>query len=219
MRNPFFGFIVVPLVLVAFGIRWLTEPVAKSEPIAPNAVTAPVSSVPTPALIPLEQHAAKAISLGGSSKLSEARKQLLAKLLASVAEERFAAREQQEVWITLIGVESGYDGRVRSHKGAIGLGQLMPGYKTAFGATCGLSAVNESDLGDDFVNLHLSACYFRELLEMHSGDLSLAMVSYVAGPYSHDVKKAKAGKQTGAEATHYVRTIAARHRQTNTKED
>ncbi len=78
-------------------------------------------------------------------------------------------------WLTLyranIEIESGYDPRAVSAKGAIGLGQLMPDTATALGV----------DAADWRQNLDGSARYLAMMLA-EFGDLRLALAAYNAGP-------------------------------------
>ena len=72
----------------------------------------------------------------------------------------------------LITVESGYDPKARSSKGAIGLMQLMP-------ETARRYQVN--DIWDPLQNLRGGARYLRDLLAMFDQNLSLALAAYNAG--------------------------------------
>jgi soluble lytic murein transglycosylase-like protein len=132
------------------------------------------------------------------------RKKLIALMIADIAEDVFESREHQEYWISLIGVESGYQGTAKSSTGAIGLGQLIPSYRADFGRDCGLTEVDRADLDDDFTNAYLSACYFRTMIVNNAGSIPLAFVAYNAGPYSKDLKKAKAGASPSLEPSAYT---------------
>lgn len=72
----------------------------------------------------------------------------------------------------IIEVESSFDPRAVSHRGAVGLMQVLP-------ATAGLSA---DDLVDPAANLDRGARYLHRLLERFGGDLELALAAYNAGP-------------------------------------
>ncbi|HEX5719404.1 MAG TPA: lytic transglycosylase domain-containing protein [Thermoanaerobaculia bacterium] len=73
----------------------------------------------------------------------------------------------------MIQVESGYNHRARSHKGAMGLMQLMPG--TA-------SQLRVSDPYDPDENVRGGTQYLRHLVDRFSGRLDLAVAAYNAGP-------------------------------------
>jgi len=72
----------------------------------------------------------------------------------------------------LITVESGYNPKARSPKGAIGLMQLMP--ETA-------QRYDVGDIWDPGQNLRGGARYLRDLLAMFNNNLSLALAAYNAG--------------------------------------
>jgi len=73
----------------------------------------------------------------------------------------------------MIQVESGYNHRARSHKGAMGLMQLMPG--TA-------SQLRVSDPYDPDENVRGGTQYLRHLVDRFAGRLELAVAAYNAGP-------------------------------------
>jgi hypothetical protein len=72
----------------------------------------------------------------------------------------------------VITVESGYDPAARSHKGAIGLMQLMPSTARRYAVT---------DIWDPRQNLAGGARYLSDLLRMFNSDLGLALAAYNAG--------------------------------------
>ncbi|HEX2645134.1 MAG TPA: lytic transglycosylase domain-containing protein [Thermoanaerobaculia bacterium] len=73
----------------------------------------------------------------------------------------------------LIQVESGYNSRALSNKGAMGLMQLMP-------ATA--SSLRVRDAYDPDENLRGGTTYFRRMLDRFAGRLELAVAAYNAGP-------------------------------------
>jgi soluble lytic murein transglycosylase-like protein len=73
----------------------------------------------------------------------------------------------------MIQVESGYNHRARSHKGAMGLMQLMP-------ATA--SQLRVSDPYDPDENVRGGTQYLRNLVDRFPGRLDLAVAAYNAGP-------------------------------------
>jgi len=72
----------------------------------------------------------------------------------------------------LVLVESGGDPRAVSPKGAMGLGQLMPGTVRRYGVR---------DPWNPAENLKASASYLSDLIDMFRGDLVLALAAYNSG--------------------------------------
>ncbi|MDB5808794.1 MAG: lytic transglycosylase catalytic [Betaproteobacteria bacterium] len=72
----------------------------------------------------------------------------------------------------VISAESGYNSNALSHKGAVGLMQLMP--ETA-------SRYNVRNSRDPEQNIHGGARYLRDLLQMFNNDVRLAVAAYNAG--------------------------------------
>jgi soluble lytic murein transglycosylase-like protein len=105
----------------------------------------------------------------------------------------------------VVAVESGYNHRAVSAKGAQGLMQLMPGTARRFG------------LGEPFdapSNLDAGARYLRNLLDLFAQDLSLALAAYNAGEgavISH-------GRRIPPyrETQRYVAAVLARYRAATT---
>ena len=72
----------------------------------------------------------------------------------------------------VISVESGYNPSARSHAGAVGLMQLMPGTAQRYGVTNRL---------DPAQNIHGGARYLRDLQVMFNNNLQLVLAAYNAG--------------------------------------
>lgn len=72
----------------------------------------------------------------------------------------------------VISVESGYNPRAKSRKGASGLMQLMPGTARRYGV---------ADIFDPAQNVAAGARYLRDLLRMFNNDKNLALAAYNAG--------------------------------------
>ncbi len=91
------------------------------------------------------------------------------------AEIEAAAREARisEALITaVVMVESGGNPYAKSPKGALGLGQLMPGKARRYGVR---HVFNPAE------NLRESATYLSDLINMFRGDLVLALAAYNSG--------------------------------------
>jgi soluble lytic murein transglycosylase-like protein len=72
----------------------------------------------------------------------------------------------------VVAVESGFDPRARSRKGAMGLMQLMPETARRFGV---------ADPYSEEQNLRGGTAYLRWLLDAFAGDVALALAAYNAG--------------------------------------
>jgi soluble lytic murein transglycosylase-like protein len=69
-------------------------------------------------------------------------------------------------------VESGFNPKARSSKGAMGLMQLMPTTAAQYGVT---------NIRDPYQNLNAGAKHLRGLLDLYDGDVTLALAAYNAG--------------------------------------
>lgn len=90
----------------------------------------------------------------------------------------FAAAKRHEVSPRLVAAmvraESAFDPKAVSHKGAVGLMQLMPATASRFGLT-------SSERYRPEKNLEAGVRYLRWLLDRYQGELSLALAGYNAG--------------------------------------
>jgi hypothetical protein len=77
-----------------------------------------------------------------------------------------------DVFRRQIGAESNFNQGAVSPKGAIGLGQLMPGTAQALGV----------DPRDPAQNVQGAAMYMRQMLNMFGGDMTKALAAYNWGP-------------------------------------
>jgi len=75
---------------------------------------------------------------------------------------------------------------VRSHAGAIGIMQLMPGTGKRTAAEIGLPWAGLATLTDPESNIRLGTTYLAKMLERFGGNLVLATAAYNAGPNKVD---------------------------------
>ena len=124
---------------------------------------------------------------------------LIARLVERVASE---VSLSPELLHAVIAVESNYDARAVSPKGAKGLMQLMPG--TAYRLR------GNGDPFDPEQNVRGGATYLRSLLDMFNGDARLALAAYNAG----EAAVIRAGHRIPdfAETQAYVPKVLARLR-------
>lgn len=101
----------------------------------------------------------------------------------------------------LIEVESGFDPRAVSPKGAVGLTQLMPRTARALGV---------ADPRDPGANIQGGARYLKDLLARHGNDVALALAAYNAGEAA--VRRA-GGIPAFAETRAYVPRVLLRYHQ------
>ena len=102
-------------------------------------------------------------------RVSAAQRRHYAPLVAAVAREHSIEPALLHAVIT---VESGYDPKARSPKGAMGLMQLMPDTARRYAVT---------NVWDPRENLRGGARYLRDLLALFGDNLTLALAAYNAG--------------------------------------
>lgn len=104
-----------------------------------------------------------------TTHVNPANRKLFAPIISQVAKE---TQLNPALLHAVIAVESGYNPKARSHKGAMGLMQLMPDTARRYGV---------ANAWDPAENLRGGARYLKDLLGMFSNDLSLALAAYNAG--------------------------------------
>ncbi len=141
----------------------------------------------------------------GGKKLSDAKKQILARAIVRVSNDIFDTQDNKRAFIAVLAIESQFDRFAQSPTGPKGLAQLAKAtFKEAMG-DCGVTNLNEEDVWETDLNLYAGACYFKKLLEATNGDPYIAIVAYNQGPNSESAKMfAKNGYLTELEPLKYV---------------
>ena len=104
-------------------------------------------------------------------------------------------------------VESGFNPKAVSSKGAKGLMQLMPATAKQYGI---------SDLHDPYQSLKAGAAHLRDLLDQYDGNITLALAAYNAG--SGAVKR-YGGVPAYQETQQYVKKVQAKMGRTPRKNE
>ncbi len=87
------------------------------------------------------------------------------------------------LWVmAIIKVESGFQSDAKSHRGAVGLMQLLPTTAQEIGPEIGLPGLTEQDLLNPDINLNVGVYYLTKLHAMFPEDDMAVLSSYNAGP-------------------------------------
>lgn len=81
----------------------------------------------------------------------------------------------------VIDVESGFVPDSRSHRGAVGLMQVLPETARFVASRPGRPSPSPERIGEAEVNIAYGSAYLAYLVERHGGDLPLALAAYNAG--------------------------------------
>ncbi|MCX5777940.1 MAG: lytic transglycosylase domain-containing protein [Elusimicrobia bacterium] len=81
----------------------------------------------------------------------------------------------------LIKAESNFFRHAHSHRGAIGLMQLMPSTARELAAELNINRFTDADLELPDINIRLGTYYFAKLIKQCNGNTVLALASYNAG--------------------------------------
>ena len=104
-----------------------------------------------------------------TTRVNPADRKYYTPLISAIAKEQ---RLDPALLHAVITVESGYNPKARSPKGAIGLMQLMPDTAKRY---------DVANIWDPLENLRDGARYLRDLLALFDNNLSLALAAYNAG--------------------------------------
>jgi soluble lytic murein transglycosylase-like protein len=155
-------------------------------------IAAPVVPASAPASMVAAASVTPAPALGSDTLRAEKLKPMIQKV---ARETSMSAQLLQAV----IAVESGYDTKAVSRKGAQGLMQLMPQTALRFGVR---------DALDPMQNVRAGALYLKWLLDYFDGDLKLALAGYNAG--ENEVVRAGYRIPAIKETRDYVPKVLAR---------
>lgn len=78
--------------------------------------------------------------------------------------------------------ESGFDPAAESHRGAVGLMQVLPSTARYIESRDDAPAGRAVDLADPEVNISFGAWYLRHLIDLHGGSVPAALTAYNGGP-------------------------------------
>jgi len=125
------------------------------------------------------------------------------RILAMTWADHYAAVYQvpRELVHSIIEVESGWDPRAVSNKGAVGMMQLMPATAVTFGVT------NRFDIEQ---NIRGGVAYLAKLLNLFDGDLRLVAAAYLTG--ENRILRARLG-YSNAEVHWYVCEVGRLYRE------
>jgi soluble lytic murein transglycosylase-like protein len=142
----------------------------------------------------------KGFSLFAGSKDQVERGEVLANVpfAAQIAKAAAAHQVDSLLVASVVEVESTFDPEAGSHKGAVGLMQLLP-------STAGMS---RSKLLEPSANLAAGSAYLAEMIERFDGDLGLALAAYNAGPTN--VRRHE-GVPPFPETEQYVEKVLSRY--------
>jgi soluble lytic murein transglycosylase-like protein len=135
-------------------------------------------------------------SLSTKVRVAEGNRATIRKKLRTVAMELGLA---PRLALSMAKIESGYDHRAVSPKGAIGVLQLLPQY------VCQEYDVTPDMLFDPDVNIRIGLAYMKWLLTRFHENLDLSLAAYNAGP--RRVVEAGYGIPAIEETRDYVRKV------------
>jgi soluble lytic murein transglycosylase-like protein len=113
--------------------------------------------------------------------------------------------------MAIIEIESTYYNRARSHKGAIGLMQIMPDTGIWVAGMLDVDWHGTSTLYDPLTNVRLGTRYFSMLQERFDNDTHLSLAAYNAGP-TRVAKSIRRGKRTPVRYANKVLKSYKEHR-------
>ena len=102
--------------------------------------------------------------------------------------ERAAEKHQIDRWLLMAIArrESAFNPHARSHAGALGLMQLMPGTATDMARQSGVALKDAEAVFDPAINIDLGSRYLAGLMKRYGDNRILALAAYNAGPHRVD---------------------------------
>lgn len=102
--------------------------------------------------------------------------------------EKVAEKYQVDSWLLMAVArrESAFNPHARSHAGALGLMQLMPGTARDVARKVGINLKNSEAVLDPAINIELGSRYLASLMERYGDNRILALAAYNAGPHRVD---------------------------------
>jgi len=154
----------------------------------------------------LGQYALNAMyKAGAKDKISDAKKQVLARAIVRVSNDIFDKEEERKAFISIIAIESAFQRFVQSPTGPKGYSQVAKNAFYEAMAACGVTSLHEDDVWETDLNLYAGACYFRKQLDANGGDQYMAMIAYNQGPASESLKSyTKNGSTENLEVMKYM---------------
>lgn len=144
---------------------------------------------------------------GGKNANSEVTQIMLGRRIDRILTHEGGDRRVQEGFILLMCQESQYRANAKSHAGAIGIAQLMPGTAQSVADQLKLGKLTQEDLLDSETNILLGYIHFKDLVEKYNGNIAKASAAYNGGPSGATIKAMKTGGVGAAETDAYVRSM------------
>lgn len=143
----------------------------------------------------------KVMELSPKSKLSQAKKEILAQKIVNIVQDNINGVDAQEQYISMLKIESAFDNSRSSPVGAIGLAQIMPAtFKKAI-EDCNIDATID-DIHNEDINITVGACYFSLLLDENDNNPRLSSLAYNGG--ARVVEKFKKLGDVNQESSNYA---------------
>ena len=163
-----------------YQLMWSSQSSEQISPYTPAGISRPGEKVALVSLSPQVPKSSQRIQKRGS-KANKSKwnpviyRQNVARYTPLINKAAIDSKLKPELLHALIKTESDYDASAVSKTGAVGLAQLMPDTAKRFGV---------KNIRNPRENVYAGARYLRELLEMFSFDLKLALAAYNAGENS-----------------------------------